>query len=366
MLDGLSGDARRARTTVLQRLADGGATTADLVRATREGRLAHMLLENALAPHGGTHTLVEISLLTGVSVGDVERWFRALGRGVSTSTFADYSDEDLGLARLLVGYRDLGLDEDGLLASARILGRNIWAVADSVESLLQERLAAAREHPEVALRYADEFRRLAEMQAQILAHVVSTHLRQQMRAGVADERAAGAREVAVCFVDLVGFTVLGEQVSPADLGRLAERLDTLATDLVEQPVRFVKMVGDAVMLISPDAAEIGRAVIRIFSAARAEGLPPLHAGIAWGPAMPGAGDWIGRPVNLASRIVAVALPDTILVDNEVRTRLTPAELSSDSVGLFTLKGFGGQRELFRLRAAESGTDTSAVPNAHPT
>ncbi|MGZ4556055.1 MAG: adenylate/guanylate cyclase domain-containing protein, partial [Mycobacteriaceae bacterium] len=92
---------------------------------------------------------------------------------MSTSTFADYSDEDLGLAHLLVGYRDLGLNENGLLASARILGRNVWAVADSVESILQERLAAAREHPEVALRYADEFRRLAEIQAQILAHVVS-------------------------------------------------------------------------------------------------------------------------------------------------------------------------------------------------
>ncbi|MGZ4523283.1 MAG: adenylate/guanylate cyclase domain-containing protein, partial [Mycobacteriaceae bacterium] len=84
------------------------------------------------------------------------------------------------------------------------------------------------------------------------------------------------------------------------------------------------------------------------------------------PALPGAGDWIGRPVNLASRIVAVALPDTILVDNEVRTRLAPATLCSDSVGLFTLKGFGGQRELFRLRASESGTDTSAVPNVRPT
>ena len=53
------------------------------------------------------------------------------------------------------------------------------------------------------------------------------------------ERAAGtlpgSREVAVAFADLVGFTRLGEQMPPEDLGLVAIRLADLARDVVEVP-----------------------------------------------------------------------------------------------------------------------------------
>ena len=202
--------------------------------------------------------------MSGVAVEDVEKWFRAMGRGVTKTTAADYSDQDLRLAHLLSEYRGLGLDEDGLFALIRIIGRNIWAIADAAESLLRDRLVAiSREHPEQAMRYAHELTRFAEFQDQVLAHVMSTHLRAQLKAEVADEQSPGAEDIAVCFADLVGFTALGEQVSPVELGRLAQRLDTLTTGVVEPPVRFVKMVGDAVMLISPDPTALCCAVLDI-------------------------------------------------------------------------------------------------------
>ena len=366
LLDGLQGEARTTRIAILTRLYKAGASTSELVQATDDGRLAHLLLKDALTSRGTMRTLPEISELAGVEIADVERWFRAMGRGVSGRTSADYSDDDLRLAQSLIDYRELGLDELGLFASARILGRNTWAMADAVESLLRERLEVAGEHPEVALRFAAEIGRLASFQANILGHVLATRLRQAAAIGTVDVSAADNMELAVCFADLVGFTALAETASPDDLARLAERFDTLTTDVIEHPVRFVKTVGDAVMLISPDPAALVAAVQRLFDLARAEQLPALHAGIAWGQALPSAGDWIGRPVNLASRIATVAQPNVILVDEALRSRLDP-NVASESAGSFRLKGFESPHELFVLNSSrdDMSEDIAADSDSQP-
>ena len=64
----------------------------------------------------------------------------------------------------------------------------------------------------------------------------------------------GARQIAVAFADLVGFTPLGELVSPEELEQLANRLSEYAHDVAEPPVRFIKSDGDAVMLVSTDTS----------------------------------------------------------------------------------------------------------------
>jgi len=62
---------------------------------------------------------------------------------------------------------------------------------------------------------------------------------------------SATHEVTVCFADLVGFTRFGERRPAEDLGRVAERLGALVSDLAEPPVRLVKTLGDAAMLVSP-------------------------------------------------------------------------------------------------------------------
>ena len=98
-----------------------------------------------------------------------------------------------------------------------------------------------------------------------LRHMMETE------AVTASERAAGtplpgAREVSVAFADLVGFTKLGEVVSPEELGQLAGRLADLARDLTAPPVRFIKTIGDAVMLVCPDPAPLLDTVLKLVEA----------------------------------------------------------------------------------------------------
>jgi adenylate cyclase len=106
-----------------------------------------------------------------------------------------------------------------------------------------------------------------------------------------------------------------------------------------------------VMLASPDLAALLRASFALLdrAAEEAEALPQLRIGIAAGPAVSRAGDWFGRPVNLASRITSVARAGSVLVTAEVR------EAAGDDVARYSYagarhrKGVPGEIRLFRAR-----------------
>ncbi len=135
----------------------------------------------------------------------------------------------------------------------------------------------------------------------------------------ANERAAGAplpgaRLVAVAFADMVGFTRLGETVPPEELEQLANRLADAAREVTVPPVRFVKTIGDAVMLVSTETSALLDAMLSLVEVTDAdEELPQLRVGLAYGPAVSRAGDWFGSPVNLASRVTSAARPGSVLV-----------------------------------------------------
>jgi adenylate cyclase len=119
----------------------------------------------------------------------------------------------------------------------------------------------------------------------------------------------------------------------------------------------VKMIGDAAMLVSPDTDALLDAALALVAAAEAEGegFPQLRAGVAHGPAVPRAGDWYGRPVNLASRITAIARPGSVLASEEVHDAAANGYRWSFA-GSRRLRGIGHEVRLFRVRggAEEEG------------
>ena len=91
---------------------------------------------------------------------------------------------------------------------------------------------------------------------------------------------------------MVGFTTLGEELPPEELGGVTGRLGQLAAEVVKPPVRLVKMIGDAAMLVSPDGAAVLDQALGLIEAAENEGdeFPMLRAGLARGTAIARAGD----------------------------------------------------------------------------
>jgi adenylate cyclase len=119
-------------------------------------------------------------------------------------------------------------------------------------------------------------------------------------------------------------------------------------------VQLIKLIGDAAMLVSPEPAPLLDAALELVDRGESEGgdFPPLHAGVALGAALNRGGDWYGHPVNLASRITAVARPSSVLADAEVRDAVGKDAYQWSFAGERHLKGVRGDVRLFRVRAPE--------------
>src|SRR5262249_26992018 len=134
-------------------------------------------------------------------------------------------------------------------------------------------------------------------------------------------------------------------------GFVADRLDEMATAVAEPPVRLVKTIGDAVMLVAPAARALTEAALSLIAAAEAEGdqFPWLRAGLATGATVPQSGDYYGRAVNLASRVTGVARPGSVLVDEATREAAGEDGFAYSFAGERRLKGIDSRVKLFRVR-----------------
>jgi adenylate cyclase len=255
----------------------------------------------------------------------------------------------------------MDLSREQVIAVTRVLGHGL---AQTAEAMRQVVLEAVIQPGATELQLAQAYEGLVQQVGPLLGPLCDDVLRVQLRhtleteAVSVAERAAGtvpgARNITVAFADLVGFTRLGEAVPPEELENLASRLSNLAHDIVSPPVRFIKTIGDAVMLVSTDPVALLRTVLELLEAAeKYDDFPQLRTGLASGCAVSRAGDWFGSPVNVASRVTGVARPGTVLVYESVREAIGSTDgFSWSFAGSRHLKGVKGEVKLFRARAAD--------------
>lgn len=362
LLDGLDGPAREARLELLESLHGDGYELDRLHEAVDDGRLALLAVERILGGGSPTCTQADIAERTGLDIAFLQRLWRALGMAIADPDERAFTDADLEAAERVKAFRDAGLDDDRILELSRVMGRSMYGVAAAISEVFRETYQQPGDDElSLALRYAEAARGMTPMLGPMLEHVLLLQQRSLIDqvavegTGLAEGRMADSEEVAVCFADLVDFTKLGESVEPAELGAVADRLEELANEVAEPPVRLIKTIGDAVMLQSRDTDDLLAAALAIVDAAEAEGegFPQLCAGVARGEALPRAGDWYGRPVNLASRITGIARPGSVLVEGEVKDAVQ-RDFRFSFAGARQIKGVDGEVNLFRARAPEEG------------
>jgi len=360
LLAGLDGEQRADRLALLEYLAADGVSLAELRTVTASGALPFLPAERVI---GGKerYTTAQAVERTGIELQFFNAMRRAMGLPVPGADEAVYTREEIdALAEGTQRVRSVGIPDGESLALIRTLGRGLAQASETMRAMvLRQVLEPGMSEFELARRYADIVAKLTPTAGPLVSSILDIHLRQMAlgEAITAAERSGGrlpgSREVAICFADLVGFTRLGEQVPPEDLSRLAVRLEALTSDIVEAPVRLVKTIGDAVMLASAQPEPILDAGLALLDAADAEGeeFPQLRVGTAIGPALSRAGDWFGRPVNLASRITQVARPGSLLAEREVRES-APERYRWSYAGERRLRGVSEPVPLFRARRLE--------------
>ena len=365
LLEGIGGETeRKARLDLLRDLEENGFGLEELRSAAAEGRLALLQVEHALEGTAPRYTMAEVAERSGL---DIER-FKAVNRAIGLArpepderVFTETDLEGARNARLAL---EAGLPEEQLLDVIRVTSRSAAAVAATAFAAVGEAYAQPDDtERDLGLRYAEATRALTPLLAASLERMVRIHIRELSRqAAVTDEqlstgRLPGSQQISVCFADMVGFTRLGERLAPEEIGELGERLAELAADLAVPPVRLVKTIGDAVMLVSLDPDALLRATLDLVGEAESAGeeLPDLRAGAAHGPGVPRAGDWYGRPVNLASRITGIARRNSVLVSEELR-EAAAGDYRWSNAGRRRLKGVREEVRLFRVRRAEGAGD----------
>jgi adenylate cyclase len=356
LLDGLEGDARATRLELLEQLSADGVSLDELRAATRDGRLLFVGAERMVSgvPRYSTR---EVAERAEISPEFVMALRRANGLPVPDIDAVVCSEADVDGALLARQFLEAGVNEAQQLAVVRVLGRGLAQAAEVMRAtVLELSLEPGVGEAELARRIAARVEGFMPMIGPLLEQMARLHLRHMVRteainaAERADGSLPGAREVTVAFADLVGFTRLSEEVDPGELGRVAQRLVGLTVEHLRGDVRLVKTIGDAAMLVAPDASSLLDVALDLVDAADAEGddFPQLRVGMARGAALSRAGDWYGRPVNIASRVTTIARPGSVLATREVRDAAADAYRWSGA-GARSLKGVDGPVRLYRVR-----------------
>lgn len=361
LLEGAEGDdAREARVELLEQLLDAGVTVDELKAAVAEDRLTLLPVERILSGDGD-YTLREVAERADIDIDLLRRHRNALGVGGVDDDEPRYDDDDVEAAELVSEFHDAGLPDEGLLEVARVLGQGMSRIAEAVRTMVGETfLRPGDTERDLGLRYAEAAEQLGPMIEPLLTYALRLHLLELVRSDVVDRatlssgRFPGATDVTVCFADLVGFTRLGEELAADELEQIAGRLTDMASEQAEGPVRLIKSIGDAVMLVSPQPQPLLDAALNLVEQAADEGerFPALRAGLATGQALRRHGDWYGRPVNLASRVTEIARPGSVLATANVRESLdeeTQGKLDWSRAGRRKIKGIDKPVALLRVR-----------------
>ncbi len=359
LLDGLEGAARAERAELVPWLIERGVSIDQIRDAAAPMLLASRRVIGDDSEYVSARDAAEKS---GVDLELFERIQRAMGLPrVEDAEAAVFLRADAEAAKFTRDFLDAGIDPDELVQITRLLGDGLSRAA---EAMRHATLAAVMRPGATELEIAKASETLVANIAPALGPMIQGVLLLQLRHAIeaeavnASERAEGqhlpgARLVTIAFADLVGFTRLGEQVPPESLEQLSQRLGDLTRDVAVAPVRFIKTIGDEVMLASPEPVPMLDTVMALIDATENdEAFPQWRVGVATGMAVSRAGDWFGSPVNLASRVTGTARPGSVLVSEGTWEAIGDDERFTWSfAGARHLKGIQSAVKLYRARKA---------------
>ena len=347
------------RQALVDVLLAAGFSREEVEDAAAGGRLGLLLVDRVLQRDAEKWTARQIAEQTGLELDVLRRLWRALGFADAGDDVVAYRDQDLEAAKVTAQFHAGGLGDEALVLISQVLGHGMARLADTLREVVGDAMLQAGDSERTAgLRLSQAAEYMVPMLAPMLSYVLERHLAEQIRSDVLYRseletgRLEGARDMTVCFADLVGFTRFGESVEPVELTGAGRLLTDAAVDAARPPVRLVKMIGDAAMLVSPEPEPLLRAALALASS---DSALPVRVGVASGTAVAHCGDWLGAPVNLASRVTGVARPGTVLATREVRDA-APGAFSWSSAGSRRLKGIRDPVRLYRAREATAPQD----------
>jgi adenylate cyclase len=314
---------------------------------------------------GTMYSMAEAAEMVGMDLATLERFRETMG---SSTAEAVVSEEELALLRGWKVVSDAGVPDDAIAEIVRVYMDSLERVAEAEQRLYRfyvyRRLEAQGLSPQELIDRAQELtERLNPIVEPVLLYFHRHGLMKAVREDIVMElaeqqglvpRAETIAEIprAVLFTDLSSFTPLAEAMGDVAAARVLETFSTIVRNSTAAWTgRVVKQIGDAFMLVFPDAPSAVACALEIETrAAKEPQFPAVRAGIHWGNVLYREGDYVGSNVNIASRLATEAERHQILVTSDVRREAHDIpDIEFARLGKRKLKGLSGTFDLFEVK-----------------
>ncbi len=348
-----------AHARIVARLRSRGHRLGQIREAGQQGRLAYGYIESLFGDdEQARRTLSDAAGETGLEEALIERFWASIG--LAPTTLEAVTDEDLEALRYVASVLESGFPLVAFLQLCRVYGQALSQIADAEVRLFHLYVHEPLMREGVpGLQMAEEMEGLARdllpvasplmdyVHRRFLQHFVAQdvvgHMEDELEESDIEQ---GRVRVAIAFADLAGYTRFTEEEGEEEALSLVERFVEGVSNTLPDDARVVKTIGDEVMVVGNDAqALVDWAVgfVGLF-----EERPEPRIGIHWGTTLYRDGDYFGREINLASRVVARARGGEVLVTDAVVDTIRAApHLAFEGIGQVKLKGFDEPRQLCR-------------------
>jgi adenylate cyclase len=340
---------------MVARMRNRGYSLGEIRRATDEGRLAFGFLEDLFPSDQKWFTVREAARASGLDTALVARLIGVLG--FSREPTPTVSEDEVQLLRYVAAVLESGFPLVALLQLVRVYGQAMAQVADAEvrlfhlyvhEPLMRSGLTGV-ETAEQMHALSREVLPLAgpvldQIHQRYLQHFIEQDVVGHMEADLDDTSVdLGRMRVAIAFADLTGYTRMTEEEGELTAIDAVERFVEAVANTLPDEARVIKTIGDEVMVVGSDAANLTDWAV---------GFQRLHSGrplpriaIHYGVALYRDGDYYGRDVNIASRVAARAAGGEVLVTRPVVEQAGP-HLEFERIAEVKLKGFTEPTEVF--------------------
>ncbi len=351
--------AAASHVRIVARLRERGHSVERIREASQSGKLAFGYIDELLPSSEARYTLKQAARELDVEEALIERLVAAMG--LNSLSSEEISEVDLQVLRYGAEVLAAGLPLPALLQIVRVYGQAMAQVADAEvrlfhlylhEPLMREgvpgvEVAQAMEGmTREMLPFAVPF--INYLHGRMLGYFVEQDVIGHIESDLDDEETAeeGRMRVAIAFADLAGYTRLTEEQGEAEAVGAVERFVERVEQTLPIDARVIKTLGDEVMVVGADAGALTVWAVGL-GAELPAGSPPPRIGIHSGAALYRDGDYYGREVNRAARVVARASGGEVLVTRPVVDGASRQDgLEFELIGEVVLKGFTEPTELF--------------------
>jgi adenylate cyclase len=353
-----------AQVRIVSRLRARGHTLAEIRRAHESGQLAGYV-QGMFAPPEGRYTLEQAAREAGIEEAMIERIYMSLG--LSTMSLDSIGEEDMEMLRYIGAMLSVGMPVEVLTQLTRVYGQTMAQIADAEvrlihlyvhEPMMREgvpgvQMAEAMEGlASELLPFAAPFMRY--LHGRFLGHFIEQdaigHMEAELSGGLPEEE--GRMRIVVAFADLAGYTRLTEEHGDDEAVGVVERFVEAVEHTLPIDARVIKTLGDEVMIVGADAAGLTQWAVGFQREIPAKE-PKPRIGIHVGEAIYRDGDYYGRDVNQAARVVARAAGGEVLVTRPIVDTADGVDgLRFELIGEIGLKGFSDPIELFHALPGE--------------